>query len=489
MKKQVKRVLCTVLTVAVLASTAITAFAAGGDKFVDVEAGSWYKPYVDFVVEKNYFNGVSDTEFAPKGDMTRAMFMTVLARLENAKLDDNATTTFTDVPTGTWYTGAVAWGADKAIINGTSENQFSPNQSITRQEMAVIMDRYITYVQNHSNKIHKTPNPKITFVDADQIAAWAKDACNRCVNYGLIEGNENTEFMPTKTATRAEVSAVIYRLAWLIRGGGGGTGGGGGADSYTLTVNVTATPSDKSVTPVSLSLVGNFDEDDTMADVANTMTTGTNKNAIVNAVSSTGRYAEGYYVHYTDKYINGSAAKQASLKADWASLKSDAPFLALEKVAAPGYIAALYDVFDPAQFDVGGALIDAGTGKALSASDAYDKVQPNFVAASLNVLDNLDSSAATVQTQLFAASDLLVGNDPSESAAITQAIAQVLIDNGQNATVEDVYYAGNTSRTTDLTGEVTYTLKPGAAGYNFLSNQLKLADGDVIVLTATLAQD
>ncbi|MBQ1376304.1 MAG: S-layer homology domain-containing protein, partial [Clostridia bacterium] len=82
------------LTIAILA--VVPAMAAGHDQFVDVADDSWYVPYVDFVAEHNYMNGISATEFAPDMNMTRAMFVTVLSRLETETVNPQAQTQFTD---------------------------------------------------------------------------------------------------------------------------------------------------------------------------------------------------------------------------------------------------------------------------------------------------------------------------------------------------------------------------------------------------------
>ena len=62
-------------------------------------------------------NGVSETRFAPNDSMTRAMFVTVLARMDGAKLDNSAKPIFDDVPTGKWYTGAIVWATRSSLVD------------------------------------------------------------------------------------------------------------------------------------------------------------------------------------------------------------------------------------------------------------------------------------------------------------------------------------------------------------------------------------
>ena len=491
MKKQFKRVLCTVLTVALLASTAVTAFAAGGDKFTDVKADSWYKPYVDFVVEHNYFKGTSDTTFSPLDSMTRAMFVTVIARMENVQLNDNATTTFSDVSSGTWYTGAVAWAADKNIINGTGNGQFAPAQSITRQEMAVIMQRYVEYVQSHSNKTHKTPNPDITFVDADQIASWATAAVKQCVYWGLIIGNEKGEFMPTKNATRAEVSAVIYRLAWLIMGGGGGGGGGGSVtDTYKLTVEVSAVDS-KGVA------VGASPYTDTVT-IIDTNHTKTVKNAIEEAynyfnydgTSNTSpklfngmdKLIEKYKDHYA---TSNQADVVKNLQNVMARYERTTPeggvkYQADQLAATFGSgIDSIYTVVKPTDF------IDATTG-AWVGGDAQTIYANQGAAVKDAIIAIVDQKADgdSAYTALNNASAALskASTKFAPSKASVTAVFNALKDNGSSTTLYNFYNAVSTQ---DATG--TYTLVDGTIGANFL-NSLNFHSGDTVSVKVTFTK-
>ena len=90
--------------------------------------------------------GTSDTTFAPEETITRAMFVTILARYAKAETDNNAETAFTDVPAGQYYTGAVAWAAANGIVNGTLEHgtaYLDPQGSATRAQVATLMSRYL----------------------------------------------------------------------------------------------------------------------------------------------------------------------------------------------------------------------------------------------------------------------------------------------------------------------------------------------------------
>lgn len=91
------------------------------EKFTDVDTSQWYHEGIDFVLLNGLFNGTSETTFEPNADMTRAMLVTVLWRLDKEP-DAANTSLFADVATGTWYIAAVAWAAENEIVQGYDED-------------------------------------------------------------------------------------------------------------------------------------------------------------------------------------------------------------------------------------------------------------------------------------------------------------------------------------------------------------------------------
>ncbi len=252
MKK--KRLLSCVLIVALLLSLcAIGVGAVTVDDFTDVSSDDWFYDAVSEVTAAGYFNGTSATTFDPQLTMTRAMFVTVLARFDGATVDNSADTTFTDVPTGQYYTGAVAWAAENGLVQGYGGNAFGTSNPITRQDMAVLMTRYIAYYEAKnsvaattsaagSETTHDVVDDPAEFADAASIAAYATEAVVECANYGLLIGDDNGNFRPTSASTRAEAATVISRLSWTVEeidrlSSGSSGGGGGGSTTYYLTLD------------------------------------------------------------------------------------------------------------------------------------------------------------------------------------------------------------------------------------------------------------
>lgn len=177
--------------------------------FVDVSPTSWYYPFVRAVWEQQLFTGISLDTFNPQGHMTRAMFVQVLANLEGVALNTYRTgfSTFGDVDISSWYFGAIEWAVQQELINGVGDGNFAPNRPITREEMAVLLNRYIV------NRGITLPQGETTlFTDQDSIAAWAQEGVAAIQAAGLITGHPDGNFAPQDTATRAEVATLFARF-------------------------------------------------------------------------------------------------------------------------------------------------------------------------------------------------------------------------------------------------------------------------------------
>lgn len=176
-------------------------------KFSDVESNGWYKPYVDYTYTKGIFNGSSNTTFSPDEPMTRAQFVMVLANISGVDTSKySKKTKFIDVPENKWYAGAVKWAYDNKIANGVSDNEFSPEETITREQMCVMLLNYVT--EYKKTALNKTEN-KIVFADDNKISVWAKIAVYECQRAGLINGVGDNKFNPQGIATRSQGATIF----------------------------------------------------------------------------------------------------------------------------------------------------------------------------------------------------------------------------------------------------------------------------------------
>ena len=198
-------------------SSDLTVTVAGGspiDRFNDVSEDDWFAEAVAFVVRRGLFNGVSDTEFAPNMNMTRAMLVTVLHRLEG-KPAPAAPSGFEDVPADFWYTDAVAWAKETGVVQGYSDTQFGPDDSITREQIAVILCRY---AKNKGYDVSASADLS-RYTDVGSVSDWALEAMRWANAAGLITGRTETTLNPGDTATRAEVATILMRFCAMVEKG------------------------------------------------------------------------------------------------------------------------------------------------------------------------------------------------------------------------------------------------------------------------------
>lgn len=178
--------------------------------FKDVKANDWFASAVDFVSSHELFLGVGNDEFAPKSNMTRAMLVTVLYRLQDEPKTAGKAS-FSDVPADTWYTEAVAWAAGEGIVLGNGDG-FAPNDNITREQIATILYRYMKYLGvdvSAKGDLNK-------FKDGKDVSSWAQDAMLWAEKVGLFQGDDQGNLNPGSNATRAEVATLMQRLVKML---------------------------------------------------------------------------------------------------------------------------------------------------------------------------------------------------------------------------------------------------------------------------------
>lgn len=172
--------------------------------FIDVKKGDWFYEAVMFVFENGITKGVSETEYAPQGKVTRAQFITMLCRAY--EIEEMTGDNFADCG-DTWYTGYLAAAKQLGISNGVGDNMFAPEKEITREEM-------VTLVYNYLKSIDKVAEEtaELSFTDSNNVSEWAKTAVAYAAKNGIVNGKDNNIFDPQGTATRAELAQIFYNM-------------------------------------------------------------------------------------------------------------------------------------------------------------------------------------------------------------------------------------------------------------------------------------
>ena len=170
----------------------------------------WAWPEISAMQEKGVMTGTPYGEFLPNFPMTRGMFVTCLGRM--AGTDPSAwagPTGFRDVPEDHYAAPYVLWAGETGVMTGTGEDTFSLNETITRQEMAVVLARFARGLGAEGE-----PFDLSAYADQDRISDWAADGVALCSSLGILRGSDG-QFRPGEPATRAMAAAVLARLDGL----------------------------------------------------------------------------------------------------------------------------------------------------------------------------------------------------------------------------------------------------------------------------------
>ncbi len=183
-------------------------------KFHDAKPQLWYHDGVQYCLDNGLMNGVSDDEFAPDTNMTRAQLVTILWRM-NGKKTVNYTMTMKDIAAGTWYTEAVRWAASEGIVKGYSNDKFAPGDAVTREQIAAILCRYAAY---EGMDVSTEKDTGLTqYADASKVSFYAVSAVKWAVSEHIMNGIDAATLSPLSTATRAQVAAMIQRFCGIDR--------------------------------------------------------------------------------------------------------------------------------------------------------------------------------------------------------------------------------------------------------------------------------
>lgn len=185
-------------------------FSENAKSFTDTDT-NWAKEYINFVTERELFLGTSDTEFSPDLSMTRGMFATVLGRLYERSYGEIVASpnhAFDDCDYTVYYGKYVDWAAANGVITGYGGRKFGPDDKITREQAAAMIQRFASFLGVLPENLTGTPD----YPDAGLIAEYAQKAALFCQNAGIITGTDAGVFDPRANVTRAQVSAIVTRL-------------------------------------------------------------------------------------------------------------------------------------------------------------------------------------------------------------------------------------------------------------------------------------
>lgn len=179
---------------------------------------NWAHAGIDFCVRTGLMSGVGSGRFDPKGTTTRAQAVQVLYELSGAP-KVSGKTPFTDLTHG-WYQSAVLWAYQTGVTAGTSRTTFSPDDPVTREQLAALLMGYADRILKLRHTW--TPANLNDFPDGGYVAGWARSAMADAVALGLISGsNDNgvNYLRPQGHAAREQTATILSAFCQNVKKG------------------------------------------------------------------------------------------------------------------------------------------------------------------------------------------------------------------------------------------------------------------------------
>lgn len=176
--------------------------------FDDLGSVPWAEESILRLYEKGIVSGRGDRLFEVHADITREEFVKMLVSAVELEIAEDAVCTFKDVEEGAWYYKYVACAQKTGITAGDEGGNFGTSRSITREEMAAMIERTINLCGIDAKPVKE----KIEFTDREEISTYAYDSVERLQKADVINGMENGSFAPKAHATRAQAAVMIYKV-------------------------------------------------------------------------------------------------------------------------------------------------------------------------------------------------------------------------------------------------------------------------------------
>ena len=158
------------------------------------------------MVARGILKGMDNGKFEGELPITRAMVATVLKRLSKDQTINNVTN-FKDVKDTDWFAEAVKWAQSQGLIKGYEDGTFKANNLVTRQELAIIIERFLKNCGITMEEIKE-----LSYKDLDTLPAWSKDAIIAMAKIGLVEGQTEEMYNPASEFTREELAVMLEKI-------------------------------------------------------------------------------------------------------------------------------------------------------------------------------------------------------------------------------------------------------------------------------------
>ncbi|WP_419871177.1 immunoglobulin-like domain-containing protein [Candidatus Pristimantibacillus sp. PTI5] len=179
--------------------------------FTDLQKAAWAQTMIEALAAREIVRGTGEGIFEPARAVTRAEFIQLLVS-SLGLLDDQASSSFSDAKEGAWYYAAVASAEKLGIVKGKPDGSIGVNESITREDMAVMLSRAVDLAGINGGNAGAAGQ---AFKDQAAISSYAVEAVGAMQEAGFINGFTDGSYQPKQHTTRAQAASVIFKLLKL----------------------------------------------------------------------------------------------------------------------------------------------------------------------------------------------------------------------------------------------------------------------------------
>ncbi|KWX71921.1 S-layer homology domain-containing protein [Paenibacillus jilunlii] len=207
----VRRKASLMIVFALLVSTLMPHMVFGeAAQFKDI-AGSYAQKEIQSLAEAGIISGYEDNAFKPNKAMSRAELAKIIVLSLGLKVNGDQAAPFKDVDSKSWYRGYVGALVESGITEGTSATTFSPNSSVTREELVVFFIRAFG-LEDTAKKL--PVDSKLS--DISEVSEWAKAQVSLAFKNGFINGVQGSDgtlkFKPKEHAERQALARLAYEF-------------------------------------------------------------------------------------------------------------------------------------------------------------------------------------------------------------------------------------------------------------------------------------
>ncbi len=150
--------------------------------------------------QEGWMEGTSHDTFDPDDGLTRGQAAAILCRYLDLK-NQNPKASFSDI-SGHWAEKEIRIAADYGILKGYPDGKFQPNRAVTREEIAVILQRILQYEYRGERAAH------FSDISSDR---WSYAEIKALIESGILSGYPDNTFRPEQYLSRGEMAHLLKK--------------------------------------------------------------------------------------------------------------------------------------------------------------------------------------------------------------------------------------------------------------------------------------